>query len=338
MASLRSELLLPRALEMEHLDNPIHKSSVQVGMDGDKVVSCHHYAIQRVKIGDEVHYGAMGADLAVHPDYRKLGLFKKMFDLQVSALKKFGIYYYGGVSYNPIVQSFFKEKNIPFPHQVVKYIRIVDIEKHARTVNIDHKLIKKYGYDLIKSYQKISDALSSSDSKKTGLDVSEIDHFGDDIDVFWDEVKDRYSFIKERRREYLNWRFCDQRGGRYVIKKAEDEGKTLGFIVLRINRDRIEYPVGIVADIVARSERPEVNDLLIADAVDYFDEHGVNAAYSLAIKNNPIAKSLRKHGFINSRTVLSFTLFPLTEPSQLQSIVAKPAGKYHFLYGDFDEV
>jgi hypothetical protein len=63
------------------------------------------------------------------------------------------------------------------------------------------------------------------------------------VDDLWRQVSNRHDFIVERRRDYLNWRYLDPSAGQYVIKQAEsDEGRLLGFCVLRINRYLKDYP------------------------------------------------------------------------------------------------
>ena len=89
---------------------------------------------------------------------------------------------------------------------------------------------------------------------------------------------------------------------------------------------------------MARGKVSDVYDQLIDNAMKYFNEEGVNLVAFMVNKNNPILKSLKKHGFINSRAGSAFSVFPLKDPSHFQSINEYPASKFQYLYGDFDEV
>ena len=94
----------------------------------------------------------------------------------------------------------------------------------------------------------------------------------------------------------------------------------------------------MVADVMAREKLSEVYDQLINDTMNYFNDEGVNVVYCLVNENNPLLKSLKKHGFINCKTDAAFSIFPLEEPSHFQSIMEYPTNKFQYLYGDYDEV
>ena len=75
----------------------------------------------------------------------------------------------------------------------------------------------------------------------------------------------------------MNWRFCDSRGGNYVVKMAEENGSILGYIILRINKIREDYPIGYIVDLLTLPERLDVVSDLISNSVNYFDVNDVNA-------------------------------------------------------------
>ncbi len=44
-------------------------------------MGCFHTVPRRIKIGEGVYNGGIGADVAVHPDYRNTGISNKMNEL-----------------------------------------------------------------------------------------------------------------------------------------------------------------------------------------------------------------------------------------------------------------
>lgn len=83
-----------------------------------------------------------------------------------------------------------------------------------------------------------------------------------------------------------------------MVKAAESEGRVLGFIVLRSNAIRKEYPVGYIMDLLTVPERPEVASALVADAVRHFDETGVNLVNFWCCKNGPYTRIFSSNGFL----------------------------------------
>jgi len=73
---------------------------------------------------------------------------------------------------------------------------------------------------MINNIVNIFTFLISSDQIFT---VSEISRFDDRINLFWNQIKDNYIFITEKTRDYLNWRYCDKRGGNYIVKIVEKD-------------------------------------------------------------------------------------------------------------------
>ena len=59
-------------------DNPHGMSSITLAESGDEIVGCHHTMPVRIKIGEEVFLCTSGADLALHPNYRRRGYQKAM--------------------------------------------------------------------------------------------------------------------------------------------------------------------------------------------------------------------------------------------------------------------
>lgn len=154
--------------------------------------------------------------------------------------------------------------------------------------------------------------------------------------MFWEEISGHYDFIVERRMDYLNWRYCDQRGGSYIVKQAENNGRVVGYIVLRIDRYRDDYPVGTIVDLVTLPSRLDVAHILVADAINFFDEQEINSCRYLVAKNHPYEGILKRYGFLDGRSKVHLFYVSLGEEEELEKLSTSQAARIHFTYGDTD--
>ena len=116
--------------------------------------------------------------------------------------------------------------------------------------------------------------------------IEEVKCIDERIEMFWNGIKDHYSFIVNRSKEDLNWRYCDPRAGCFVVKQAEEGGRILGYSALRVNRYREDYPVGFIVDLLTLPNRLDVADALVKDAVRYFDDENINIVNYQVVKNH----------------------------------------------------
>jgi hypothetical protein len=151
-------------------------------------------------------------------------------------------------------------------------------------------------------------------------------------------VKEGYVFIVEKTMDYLNWRYCDPRGGFYKALLARDEGQVLGYIVYKMNRYREEYPVGNIMEVLALPDRNDVVDTLISVVVDRFDSLGVNIVHAQIVKGHPYEAWLKRHGFVDSRIKPFLWYRPVFLGDELEKFVNASPDRLHYQYGESDSV
>jgi GNAT superfamily N-acetyltransferase len=320
-------------------DNPLKKSIISVGTIDDKIISCTHMIPLRIKIGDSVFLCGNGYDLAVHPDFRRIGIAKKMNELRKELRANAGIKFTIMVPGNSIMVKHYLKLYSRFPYTVLNFVRIRDIDWHLQMIPSKNVWLKKYGFYLVRALNQLRDALRVSNLPNEYFRISKIHSFDGNLEVFWDEIKDHYTFIVERTRDYLNWRYCDSRGGNYILKIAEADGQVLGYSVLRIDRHVSNYPVGYIVDLLALPERLGVTDALVADAIDYFTSNGVNMIRCQVVKDHPHERILKGYGFLNigyGIDIFYDTYATICE--ELDKLQTRVPGRIHFVYGDYDWV
>lgn len=320
-------------------DNPLKKSIISLGTSDDKIIGCNHTIPLTIKIGDSVFLCGNGYDLAVHPDFRRIGVAKKIFELRRELRANAGIKFAILLSGNSIIVKHYLKLYPRFPYTIMNFVRIQDIDWHLQMMPTEKAWLKKYGFHLVKLLNKFKNALRVSSLPDGNFRISKIHSFNDNINVFWDEIKGHYTFIVERTRDYLNWRYCDSRGGDYIINIAEEDGRALGYSVLRIDRYVRNYPVGYIVDLLTLPERLDVTDALVADAINYFNSNGINIIRCQVVKNHPYERIFKAYGFVNSghRIDIFYDIYA-TIGEELNKLQTRIPNRIHFVYGDYDRI
>lgn len=221
----------------------------------------------------------------------------------------------------------------------MRLFRTNDFDLHLRKRPVKYAPIYKYGFHLIKMANRCGNALRRLDAPTyDDFHINKITRFDERINTFWEEIRDQHNFILERSRDYLNWRYCDPRGGDYLVRIAEANEKMLGYIVLRINSQQKDYSRGYIVDLLTLPSRLDVANVLVKDAVSYFDANNINIIMSMAIKNHPYEAILKKNGFIADVKKCLLFYMEYEEVEDLRKLERDSPNAVHFAYGDFDGI
>ena len=243
------------------------------------------------------------------------------------------------VTRNPHLVESYSKRYLQLPFPISNMVRIRDIDDQLDAIEMRRPSLMKIAYLSARVINRASNLLGGGGPKEPDFRVVETHQFDDRVDDLWHQVSNRHDFIVERRRDYLNWRYLDPRAGQYVIKQAEsDEGRLLGFCVLRINRYLKDYPIGYVTDILTAPERPDVADSLIGEAARHFDENRVNTVLCSMVKNNLYYDILKRHGFLDSRTPFNLFFAVTKDVENVKRLRGTTAGRVYFSLGDIDSL
>jgi len=322
----------------KYQDNPLRMNQIIVGVSDHRIVGCVHYPSLRIKIGNKVCLGTQGLDLAVHSDFRRVAIFNKMWDLGIKMRKESGIQLHYCLTWNLMLSKYLLKFYHRFPHHVMRLFRINDVGLQLRKQPTKYGFIYKYGGHLVKLANKYRNTLRPDRPSSYDFHIGKMTHFDERMDGFWEEIKDHYSFIIGRNRDYLNWRYCDPRGGDYLVKSAQRNSKILGYMVLRIDRHQQDYPIGYIVDLLALPNRLDVATALVGDAVNYFDGHGINMILYMVIKNHPYEVILKRNGFIAKRERVPLFYREYAEVGELRKRETRSPSRIHFAYGDLDVI
>lgn len=320
------------------LDNPIAKSIITIGLSGDEAVCCLLNIPRNFKIGDRVLKVGDALDAAVHPDYRRKGLYSKMIAVHNEMRLQDDTFIVCSLgSHLALIRSYRRRGSPELPSPPRILIRIKDVNLHLKEKNVSQRWLKKTAYETFSFIRR----LFEGDRKNIHFNnfrVEKVDCFDSKYRVFWHEIRDHYEFILERSPEFMKWRYCDPRGGEYVLYQAEEDGKVVGFCVLRVNYLDPDYPEGYIVDLLALPDRDDIVEAIIQHAVHFFDSQNLNVVRVMCLKGHPVERIYRNYGFINSRRELMLSLRTV-DPSrqeELEFIKEVPLDKMDYQYANTD--
>lgn len=323
----------------KYKDNPSKITIISLAESNNKIIGCFHVLPQRLKIGDDLLLSANGVDTATHLDFRGMGVYNKFRPIVDPLELELGIKFHYGIETNPILLEKVKKNNwSSFPYSLENMVRIRDISLHLTKFPSEQDFIKKYGFYTLKLLNKFKKSMKVSEKSYQDFKISGINRFDGRIDAFWDQIKEQYKFIVARDRDYLNWRYCDPRGGNYRVKIAEAQNQILGYIVLRINKYNLEYPVGYIVDLLTLPGHINVAGELAVDAINYFDRNNINKVQLNVLKTSSYESMFQRMGFINNPIKPYLLYSPKFRNNTIDGLYKCDVNNVHFVYGDYDYI
>lgn len=324
----------------KYTDNPLKTICIAVALNQNKIIGCQHGVLHTIKIRDEVFLGCLVGDLAVHQDFRRMGVFTKMNKFWIELREEIGSKLDHYISGNPIIIKKYLKIRPQFPHPLSNLVRIWNIDEHLKAMPLENVWLIKLGFHALNLTNSLKNAFSGSIKIKPDIHISDIRCFDDRIDEFWKRISEDYSFILKRSRNYLNWRYCDPRAGDFVVKQAEEDDRILGYSVIKINKYLRDYPVGFVVDLLTLPDRLDAAEALVADTLNSFDSNNVNIVNYLVVKNHPLEGVFKRFGFLDSRIKI-YLLYSRARgrvAEDMKMLETHPASRVFFSWGDHDSL
>lgn len=318
----------------KYLDNP-HGSIFFVADWGEKIVGVGGTIFLNIKINEMILSG-YGDDGAVHPDYRRMGIYKKMYHYADEVLKQKIVLNLAIQIHEASVIMSERIGRSRFPFPLNHMLRVSDVGKHFRMRQIENTFVARCGFSVLKLLNNIKN-LTKTRKICSEISVVDINMFDERINTFWENIEDDYRFIIERTQDFLNWRYCDPRSnmkGRYLVKQAELAGVVLGFIVFEI-RSKEDYSEGYIMDLLVLPGRKDAARKLISEVCSFFEEENINVVHYLVVKNHPYQTLFREEGFIEVPSKIRLSLKMFQDEGNIQEIKDSRPSQIHFNYGDY---
>jgi GNAT superfamily N-acetyltransferase len=156
------------------------------------------------------------------------------------------------------------------------------------------------------------------------------ERFDDRVGPFWEEAARPYELISAHDVDFLNWRYCDPRAGRWTVHTAEEDGRLLGYITYRISNSW-----AYVGGLLALPDRLDVVESLLEEMMRLLHRRGVPAVQCWTVPNHPYLPVMSGLGMDKKRRHLRFTIHAAGDDF---SGLEDPAAAVHIVAGDTDLV
>jgi hypothetical protein len=244
----------------------------------------------------------MGADLAVHPDYRQLGILNGLRDMRHEAFRN---------AFDFVIS------------------RSSDHVAVARSRS-RHRDLRAFG-NRVQVLEATVDAPGGA-SERTAWTVREIDAFDERVDRLWEEASASFDVMLLRDAQFLNWRYCDPRAGHYTVLMAEEAGRVLGYAAVQVSHGR-----GYLSDVLVLPDRMDVLDSLLAHARGRLRDAGAAVAIAWCPTLHPYRSVLEQYGFFVRPRARELAYRPLHRRAEAELRFLQDAQtRLHFTAGDVD--
>jgi GNAT superfamily N-acetyltransferase len=303
---------IPDRWNWEFVDNPFVESEelpIWIAVDGNKEVVGQCCAmIERIKLGNTIRQMAWGVDFYVDQNYRGQGLGTKINEANYKSHEIFM-----GLSMDVLTSRINSKSGFESIESVSTFIRVNQLSPDEAVKEVVNQLIPrgaiiKRNLAKLFRYLNIDQKVAEKSNKKrsqmdenlaksidSGLSITQIDQFDQEIDQLWEEVSPHFFALIKRDHVYLNWKFVRQPHVEHIKYIARRQGKICGYIIIR-KGIAPEPNIGIIVDIFVSPNEKTVLTALISKAVDFFVAEQVRSIVS-ATNVNAYQEALKNFGF-----------------------------------------
>lgn len=212
--------------QYKHL--PTGKSYVYAAWDADKIIGYYHIPVYRCFIdGAEKLIGNI-QDVAVNPNYRGVGLFRKLAEFANEDLDKTDVDLIYTFPNDKSIRTFLKYNNFSIVSAVPTYLRPVNASGIIRSK------INLFGWE--KLFGFFADGFINLFSKNVKLPNAKIEYITEitqEVEAVFEGYSRGFRNHLIRNKVWLNWRYLKSVRGKHHILGVREEGKLTAVVVLK---------------------------------------------------------------------------------------------------------
>jgi GNAT superfamily N-acetyltransferase len=333
-----------RSISQEYYEWKAYKNPVMAGdiflemKDGHSVGSAVVMP-RKVAILDEIVLAAETADAFTLPECRGQGINTKILGIAIDWATSHGMH----LIYGPPNKANYGT-HLRLGYQPCEYINWAFLRKSLNPMWLATKLTAKIilgkethnsAHHLRHLSKRLKMRLQSSElmenSSKHDFIITTIDRFHHEVDPLWG--KPRYSFFVYRDKKYLNWRYFDH-PDTFIVLAAFKGQTNLGYIVMKLSNNK---RTGILCDFVTVDDRLDVFLGLVCEAEKVLKQNGAERVTLRCIADSPYYDVFNELQYYNPGQGSIHPVFVNAKTEMGKRVLEKP-GKWHFTFGDTDEV
>ncbi len=277
--------------------NPYCKNTIPIwiALDKDKIIGHTGAMIVPLFMFNKQHIAAWSVDTILFPEYRGLGLGKKLqkanqdahnifFAINPSVNNRIIKTKIGGIEsdyvFHMSYNCTYKVKNFFFSaeKQLKKYLGPIF------GVAVNKSLIYAGVYTLLvfllKKKLNKKEVENSITNAVTKLEFQKLQNpFDENMNKLWEKCKNIKTFQVEKTATYLNWKFIEQPHIKFNIYNVYYSTEFVGVIVLRVGKHP-EPKIGVIEELIY--EKEEYRDEMIDFAIGILNKYSVDSIRCIA--------------------------------------------------------
>ena len=268
-------------------------ATIYMAEAGEQIVGLRAFVVERLKILDKVWLTGLGVDIMVHPNFRRYGIASQVANEAFVEMERAGMPMLVGFPNEAAFKVYSKRRS--------NWRHVCSIPLLVKPLNFDGILRKYIKNPLLRTLIKLPALITwrilfhGRSHPPQGFTVSQAADFDERFDTLWEELHHQYGILLERDKAFLQWRFTEKPRAGYVVFVAEQDGKLLGYTVLRENQ-MFGLKIGFILDMLAVNQN--VTDALLSQSIEYHKRQGVDALGCLMLQHTRYFKALRRCGFV----------------------------------------
>ncbi len=307
-------------------------------LHGNRIVGCQHYTPVDFKVGDSVVPAMLAGDIAICEAFRGERAVARLAAAERELRKTTGEQFSYFETRNPNLIRRYKRVGYELPIHSRHLVKVFRASEHFAHRRAPVRWLAALGFRLLQVPGRLRVAARAPAAEDSPV-IEPAVSFDSRFDRLWEKLAGHYGFIVRRDSDYLDWRYGDRRGGRFRVLCTIEGDDITGFVALRVNRKRTEYPVGHVVDLLCLPGRDDLARALVAAALDHFRNRGTNIIHCLVPGRHPYYAIYRQNGFVDTRerTAVWLRGTGITD-GQLETIRRLPPDRIYYSYGDIDSI
>lgn len=207
---------------------PTGKSYVYAAWDAEKIIGYYHVPVYRCMIGGEEKLIGNIQDVAVNPNYRGVGLFRKLAEFANEDLDTTEVDLIYTFPNDKSIKTFLKYNNFSVVSAVPTYLRPVNTSKIIRSK------IHLFGLEKIPGF--VVDGfinLLSKNIKLPNAKIERITEITDEVEAVFTEYSKSYRNHLVRDKAWLDWRYLRSVRGKHHILGVREAGHLTAILVVK---------------------------------------------------------------------------------------------------------
>lgn len=279
------------------------EGDIWVAENDNKIVGYYAIIPVIIKLEDDTKLIAQSVDTAVHPDYRRMGIFSTLANKVYDEAKEKYSFLFGfpsEMASKGFVKLGWNEREID------EFIKFTDY-KITLKYFFKNSIVIYFCTMLLKTLALFSKLKSMFiNVKKMNIEIQEVDTFPKEIDEFWKEYRSENDVILKRDYKFLNWRFSKIFGDYKIYVGRSEKNRIVGYAVFRKNKIGKFKNILDVVDFISLPKYEYFISDIINIALNYNERENLNVIHCRVPSDHTFSKILYKYGFVKINKYFSY--------------------------------